>query len=152
MRLLYCGYGWLPLLELLRERLGSTAEATPQATIDHWDRTTPLAEVVGDVDVLLPSNAAITAEVIAAAPRLRLIQQPAAGTDGIDRAAAAARGIPVCNAPGTNHVAVAEAALLLLLLCARRWPVARAAFDRAVIGSPLGRELAGAHLARKSVV
>jgi phosphoglycerate dehydrogenase-like enzyme len=81
--------------------------------------------------------------VIAAAPRLVLIQQPAAGHDKIDVAAARARGIPVCNAPGASHVAVAEAALFLLLALARRLPAARAAFERAAIGEPLGIELAG---------
>src|SRR5829696_8407005 len=109
MRLLYCGSGWLPLVEQIRARLPAGA------AIARWDRAAPLASAVGEIDVLLPSNAAVTADVIAAAPRLRLIQQPAAGTDGIDRAAAAARGIPICNAPGTNHVAVAEHALFLLL-------------------------------------
>jgi phosphoglycerate dehydrogenase-like enzyme len=115
----------------------------PSATLGAWDRRAPLAEVVGDVDVLLPSNAAITADVIAAAKRLRLIQQPAAGTEGIDVAAAAARGIPVCNAPGTNQVAVAEATLFLLLSLARRAPAARQAFGARQVGVPLGIELSG---------
>src|SRR5689334_21501361 len=98
MRLLYCGAGWLPIDDRLRARLAASAHL-PGAAIERWDRTAPLASLVGGVDVLLPSNAHITAEVVAAAPRLRLIQQPAAGTDGIDREAAAARGIPICNAP-----------------------------------------------------
>jgi len=115
----------------------------PGATISTWDRRAPLASVVADIDVLLPSNAAITPEVIAAARRLRLIQQPAAGVEHIDRAAAAARGIPICNAPGTNHVSVAEAALFLLLAVARRAPVAARAFAARQVGLPLGIELAG---------
>jgi phosphoglycerate dehydrogenase-like enzyme len=145
MRLLYCGSGWLPIVDLIRARLAASAAATAATpvTIDRWDRAAPLASVVGDVDVLLPSNAAITAAVIAAAPRLRLIQQPAAGTDGIDRAAAAARGIPICNAPATNHVAVAEHALFLLLALARRAPLAHRAFAERQIGVPVGFELAG---------
>src|SRR5256885_4769560 len=73
MRLLFCGSGWLPIVEMIAARLPR------DALIAHWDRRTPLAEVVADVDVLLPSNAAITADVIAAARALRLIQQPAAG-------------------------------------------------------------------------
>lgn len=144
MRLLYCGSGWLPIVEQIRARLAAaTPAATPAATIDRWDRARPLAASVADVDVLLPSNAAITAEVIAAAPRLRLIQQPAAGVDGIDRAAAVARGIPICNAPGTNEVAVAEHALFLLLALARRAPLAHRAFVARQIGVPIGIELAG---------
>src|SRR5262252_3645780 len=75
MRLLFCGSGWLPIVDRIRARLPAGS------TIATWDRRAPLAEVVGDADVLLPSNAAITATVIAAAPRLRLIMQPAAGTE-----------------------------------------------------------------------
>src|SRR5262249_30432922 len=108
-----------------------------------WDRARPLADVVGDVDVLLPSNGPVGAAEIAAAPRLRLIQQPAAGYDKIDVGAARARGIPVSNAPGANHGAVAECALLLILSLARRVPAARDAFARRAIGTPLGIELAG---------
>jgi phosphoglycerate dehydrogenase-like enzyme len=137
MRLLWCGSGWLPVVEQIAARL------PPAASIAIWDRRAPLAAAVADVDVLLPSNAQITAEVIAAAPRLRLIQQPAAGTEWIDRGAAAARAIPICNAPGMNHVAVAEAALYLLLALARRAPAAAAAFRDRQIGVPAGVELAG---------
>jgi phosphoglycerate dehydrogenase-like enzyme len=137
MRLLFCGSGWLPVVQLIADRLPSGA------SIEHWNRATPLVTAVADIDVLLPSNARITAEVIAAAGRLRLIQQPAAGTEGIDRAAATARGIPVCNAPGSNHVAVAEATLYLLLALARRAPAAARAFADRQIGEPAGIELAG---------
>jgi phosphoglycerate dehydrogenase-like enzyme len=147
MRLLYCGSGWLPIVEQIRARLPAAGlPGGAVAVIERWDRAAPLPAVVGDVEVLLPSNAAITAEVIAAAPRLRLIQQPAAGTDGIDHAAAAARGIPICNAPATNHVAVAEHALLLLLALARRVPLAHRAFRERLIGVPVGFELAGKRL------
>ncbi|HWO22943.1 MAG TPA: NAD(P)-dependent oxidoreductase [Kofleriaceae bacterium] len=145
MRLLYCGSGWLPIVEQIRARLPE-AGVPGGAVIDRWDRAAPLAAHVGEVDVLLPSNAPITAEVIAAATRLRLIQQPAAGTDGIDHAAAGARGIPICNAPATNHVAVAEHALLLLLALARRVPLAQRAFRERLIGVPVGFELAGKQL------
>jgi phosphoglycerate dehydrogenase-like enzyme len=137
MQLLWCGSGWLPIVEQISARLPAGA------SIAIWDRAAPLAAVVGEVTVLLPSNAAISPEVIAAAPHLQLIQQPAAGTDRIDRAAAAARAIPICNAPGTNHVAVAEAALFLLLAIARRAPLAARAFADRQIGVPLGVELAG---------
>jgi phosphoglycerate dehydrogenase-like enzyme len=83
------------------------------------------------------------ADEIAAAPRLRLIQQPAVGFEGIDRVAARARGIPVCNAPGSNTDSVAQAALLLILALARRMRAASAQFERAIIGGPAGIELTG---------
>ena len=137
MRMLFCGSGWLPIVDAIAARLPAGA------TITRWDRSRPLAAEVGEIDVLLPSNARVDAAVIAAAPRLRLIQQPAAGTEGIDAAAAAARRIPVCNAPGTTHVAVAELALYLLLALARRAPAAARALAAREIGVPLGVELSG---------
>jgi phosphoglycerate dehydrogenase-like enzyme len=126
----------LPFVDVLAARL-------PDVSIRVWDRARPLVECVADVDVLLPSNAPISAAVIAAAPKLRLIQQPAAGTEAIDRDAAIARGIPICNAPLTNHVSVAELALCLLFSLARRIPHARRLFDARQIGVPVGIELAG---------
>jgi phosphoglycerate dehydrogenase-like enzyme len=144
VQILFCGSGWLDIVDLIAARLPATDR------IRSWDRRRSLVDEVlaAPTDVILPSNGLVDARVIAAATEhgLRLIQQPAAGTDGIDVAAAAARGIPVCNAPGANRTAVAEAALLLLLLCARRWPAARTSFEERVIGSPLGVELAGASL------
>ena len=137
MRMLFCGSGWLPIVDHIAARLPAGA------TLARWDRSRPLADEVGDVDVLLPSNARVDAAVIAAARQLRLIQQPAAGTEGIDKAAAAARGIPVCNAPATNHVAVAELALSLRPARARRAPAAARAFAAREVGVPLGIELAG---------
>src|SRR5688500_12887350 len=137
MRLLFCGSGWLPMVDQIARRLPAGS------SIAAWDRRRPLAAEVAAIDVLLPSNGGIDAEVIAAASELRLIQQPAAGVENIELAAAALRGVPVCNAPGANHIAVAEAALLLLLSLARRAPQAAAAFGRAEIGGPLGIELHG---------
>ncbi len=67
-----------------------------------------------------------TAEIISAAPRLKLIQKIGVGVNTIDLAAATQRGIPVCNLPGTNARAVAELTLGLMLSVLRRIP----AFDR----------------------
>lgn len=137
MRVLFCGSGWMPIVDAIAARLSEGS------SIRIWDRSRPLTSAVEDIDVLLPSNGHISADVIAAAPRLRLIQQPAAGTEGIAVEAARTRGIPVCNAPGTNHVSVAEHALFLLLALARRAPAAARAFAAREVGVPLGIELCG---------
>ena len=63
-----------------------------------------------------------TAEMIAAAPKLRLIQKIGVGVNTIDLDAAKARGIAVCNLPGTNARAVAELTLALMLAVLRRLP------------------------------
>ncbi|TCH99788.1 hydroxyacid dehydrogenase [Roseococcus sp. SYP-B2431] len=57
---------------------------------------------------------------IAAAPRLRLIQKIGVGVNTIDLDAARARGIAVCNLPGTNSRAVAELTLALMLAALRK--------------------------------
>ena len=137
MRILYCGSGWLPIVDAIRARLPA------RSTIEVWDRAIPLTTAIEPIDVVIPSNAYLTAKVIGSAPTLRLIQQTAAGTERIDHATAESFGIPVCNAPGTNHVAVAELALLLLLSLARRIPDAHAAFAARRVGVPVGIELAG---------
>ncbi|MBK7402132.1 MAG: hypothetical protein IPJ34_39305 [Myxococcales bacterium] len=108
-----------------------------------WSRERPLIEAVAEAEVILPSNAPFDATVVQAATRACLIQQPAAGYENIDLGAAKARGLPVCNAPATNEVSVAEAALYLMLSLARRANEARVAFAAAAIGTPLGVELRG---------
>jgi D-3-phosphoglycerate dehydrogenase/(S)-sulfolactate dehydrogenase len=54
------------------------------------------------------------------APELRVLARSGVGYDSIDVAAAAARGIRVCNTPGVNHDAVAELTIALMLITARR--------------------------------
>lgn len=61
----------------------------------------------------------ITPEVMDAAPALKVISKHGSGTDTIDKAAAAARGIEVTAAVGVNAAAVAEQSLALLLACAK---------------------------------
>jgi len=133
----FCGTGWLPMVDAVRERLPEGAAIR----LRDYDR--PLAAEVAAAHVILPSNAPIDAEAIAAATDLRLIQQPAVGVDVVDLDAARARGVPVCNAPGANADSVAQAALLLILALARRLPEARRSFAEARLGVPLGRELTG---------
>lgn len=62
----------------------------------------------------------VDADVIAAAPHLRLIATLATGYDSIDVAAARARGIPVTYAPGILDETTADGAFALLLATARR--------------------------------
>jgi phosphoglycerate dehydrogenase-like enzyme len=73
-----------------------------------------------EADVLWHILRPVTADAIAAAPRLKLIQKIGVGVNTIDLEAARSRGIAVCNMPGTNSRAVAELALLLMLACLRR--------------------------------
>lgn len=64
----------------------------------------------------------VTAAVMDAAPRLRLIQKIGVGVNTIDLDAARRRGIAVANMPGTNTTATAEFTLALMLAALRRVP------------------------------
>jgi len=64
----------------------------------------------------------VTREVIASAPKLKLIQKLGVGVNTIDLETARERNIAVCNMPGTNSQAVAEMTLLLMLGALRKYP------------------------------
>lgn len=87
--------------------------------LDEADRAGLLRELA-DAQALLHVLSPVTAEIMREAPRLRLVQKIGVGVDAIDRAYAAARGIAVCNMPGTNTVAVAELTLALMFDAVRR--------------------------------
>lgn len=111
-----------------------------------WGRSPSEAELlerIGDIDALVSGTEPVTARVLAAAPRLKVIAKHGVGYENIDLDAARARGIPVALAGGAITDSVADMALALLLALARQVP----AGDRAVRagGWPrtIGTELRG---------
>ena len=99
-------------MELLREA-GFEVQWIPGAT------RRQILENIGDKDALLVGVEPADGEIIAAGRRLKVISKHGVGIDNIDTAAAAARGILVKNAPGTNSDAVADFAFGLMLDAAR---------------------------------
>ena len=95
------------------------AQMEPVTVVDEFDGSR-FDEAMLTAEVLLHVLKPVTAEVIANAPHLKLIQKLGVGTNTIDLVTAKARGIAVCNMPGTNSQAVAEMALTLMLSCLRR--------------------------------
>jgi len=91
-------------------------------TICPEDDEAALARALPETEVLWHVLKRCTGEMIAAAPKLRLIQKIGVGVNTIELEAAVARGIPVCNLPGTNARAVAELTLALMLAVMRRIP------------------------------
>ncbi len=79
------------------------------------------ANIAGN-DVLVVRSTKVDKETIQAADDLKLIIRAGAGTNTIDKAFAAERGIAVCNVPGKNSVAVAELTMGLLLSIDRNIP------------------------------
>jgi D-3-phosphoglycerate dehydrogenase len=98
------------------EALGSEVEAVAWA----GQGTQPLLEAVRGAAAILVRVAKITAEVMAAAPQLKIVAKHGVGYDNIDIPAATAAGVLVTNTPLANSTSVAEHALALLLAVARR--------------------------------
>ncbi|MGJ9373279.1 phosphoglycerate dehydrogenase [Nesterenkonia sp. CF4.4] len=71
-------------------------------------------------DAAILASEPITAEMIRTADRLKIMARSGVGYDSIDISAAAAKGVAVCNAPGTNHYSVAELTIGMMIVSARR--------------------------------
>jgi len=93
-----------------------------EATQDRPLKAAELLELIPEADALIVGLDEVTEEVIAAGQRLKVISKYGVGLDNIDIPAATAAKIVVTNTPGTNHVAVAELTMGLLLALARRIP------------------------------
>jgi D-3-phosphoglycerate dehydrogenase len=102
-------------------------------TVDARTGRTPdqlAADVANAEAIVVRSATKVTAALIEAAPKLRVIARAGTGVDNVDVAAASARGIVVMNAPGANSVSVAELALGQILSLARHLPAADAAMKQ----------------------
>lgn len=73
---------------------------------------------IRDLDFVIAVK--MTAEMIQAARRLRLIQLPGVGYDQVDLEAAVAKGVPVAVSASGSAEAVAEHAMMLMLAVSRR--------------------------------
>ncbi len=73
-----------------------------------------------DADGLIVRSATeVTAELIDAAPNLRIVARAGTGVDNVDLDTASRRGILVVNAPGANSISVAEHVYALMLSLSR---------------------------------
>ena len=81
-----------------------------------------LVAMIGDVDAVIAGTEPVTARVLDAAPRLRIVARRGVGTDSVDIPAATARGVVVTITAGALTDAVADHAMGLLLAVARQIP------------------------------
>ncbi len=137
MNILFCGKTFPNALELLKARLPD--EDVCSCAAEHVVRLGMAA------DVLIPLMHRLEPELIGGAAA-KLIHQWGVGLEGVDIAAATARGIMVCNVPGdttANADSTAEHALFLMLALARRIHECFSAFHQGLWGTPLGQALGG---------
>ncbi len=86
-----------------------------------------LAAIIGGYDGLaIRSATRVTAEILNAAPNLRVVGRAGIGVDNVDIPAATARGVVVMNTPFGNSVTTAEHTISLLMSMARQVPQANA--------------------------
>ena len=89
------------------------------ALLEKYPAQEDLVSAVADAEALIIRSDKVTAEVIAAAPSLKIVVRAGAGVDNVDLAAASAAGVVVMNTPGQNSNAVAELAIGLMIYMAR---------------------------------
>ena len=103
------------LEDQFREQLAAAGEVVSLASATHEQ----LLQGLADAHAFLGFHA-VNEAFLDAAPRLRVVATPSVGYDGIDVAAATARGVAVCNTPGVLTGAVADLTVVMIIALARR--------------------------------
>jgi D-3-phosphoglycerate dehydrogenase len=84
-----------------------------------------LKAIIGDYDGLaIRSATRVTADLLSAAPNLKVVGRAGIGVDNVDIPAATARGVVVMNTPFGNSITTAEHAVALMFALARELPAA----------------------------
>lgn len=87
---------------------------------------------IGNADVLVVNMVKITREIIRHLHSCKLIIRHGVGYDNIDIQAATDHGIQVCYVPDYCREEVAEQAMMLLLLCRRKFTKQQESFEQSV--------------------
>ena len=108
-----------------------------------------LARIIADYDALIVrGRTKVTASLLEAATKLKVVGRAGVGVDNIDLAAAKSRGVTVVNAPVSTTLAVAELTFGLLLALTREIPRADSSMKQ---GQWLKKELEGVELHGKTI-
>lgn len=89
------------------------------ALLEKYPEQSDLVAAVADADALIVRSDKVTAEVVEAAPALKIVVRAGAGFDNLDLAACTAHNVVAMNTPGQNSNAVAELAVAMMIFMAR---------------------------------
>ena len=89
------------------------------ALLEKYAAQEDLVAAVADADALIVRSDKVTAEVVAAAPKLKIVVRAGAGFDNLDLPACTAHGVVAMNTPGQKSNAVAELAVAMMIFMAR---------------------------------
>ncbi len=96
-----------------------------EATVETGLEEHALIARIKDYDGLVVRSATqVTADVLAAAERLKVVGRAGIGIDNVDLAAATAEGVVIMNTPFGNSITTAEHAIALIMALARSLPAA----------------------------
>lgn len=114
-----------PLDKQATERLKSVPGV--ELTSEHLEKE-DLLKIMPEIEVLIVRSATkVTADIIEAGTKLKIIGRAGTGLDNIDVKAAETKGIKVINTPGANSISVAELTIGLMIACSRH--IARGTID-----------------------
>ncbi len=89
------------------------------ALLENYKNVAELLAAVGDADAMIVRSDLVTAEVLDASKKLRIVVRAGAGYDNLDLASCTAHKVVAMNTPGQNSNAVAELAFEMMLYQAR---------------------------------
>lgn len=138
---------------LLTDGLDATGQSILRESAEVEDKSgisaDDLLKAIPEYDALIVrGRTKVTASVMDAASRLKVIGRAGVGVDNIDLEAARMHGMTVVNAPTSTSLAVAELTFGLLLALAREIPRADSAMKQ---GKWLKKELEGVELNGKTL-
>lgn len=87
--------------------------------LEKYAEQSDFVAAVADVDAMIVRSDKVTAEVIEAAKKLKIVVRAGAGYDNLDLEACTRHGVVAMNTPGQNSNAVAELAIALMIFMAR---------------------------------
>ena len=93
----------------------------PSSKVSQDELKTLLPKVDG---LIIRSATTVNKELLDLAPNLKIVIRAGEGTDNIDKALCAERGVKVANTPGANNNSAAEQAIALMMSCLRNTPFA----------------------------
>jgi len=104
-------------IKLIREV--TDAAGHQLALLENYKDVSELLSAVADADAMIVRSDLVTAQVLDAAKKLRIVVRAGAGYDNLDLAACTAHNVVAMNTPGQNSNAVAELAFEMMLYQAR---------------------------------
>lgn len=87
--------------------------------LEKYAEQSDFVAAVADVDAMIVRSDKVTAEVVEAAKKLKIVVRAGAGYDNLDLEACTRHGVVAMNTPGQNSNAVAELAIALMIFMAR---------------------------------